>query len=1008
MRKYTLVLILWVLHVLPGWGQSSLGQQIADQHYQAGLDRMAHQQYGAAYSSFSKFLETHLPQDTRVPDAAYYRAFCSVTLLHKDGESMLSAFVADYPDHPRAVLAYYEMGNAFFDEKNYGKAASYYAKVDFKALNEEQGLIGRFRWGYSLFSQRNLLSALDQFNVVKVTGGQYGPAASYYSGFIELSVGDYDNASIDLRRAEKSTAYSTIVPPLIATVLQRQGKDDELIAYVEPLLDREDIATDDLSLLVAEAWYRKNNFGNAYPRYEDYLDGRENAPRSVYLRAGVAAHSVNKDENALTYLKRAASTTDSVGMHASYLLGTIYLQRNEKPLALTAFETSRKFNEDPALAEESLFLAAKINYDLGRPDVSINEFETILAQYPQSVHSQEIKELLAQAYINANNVNKAIAYIESLPQRSLAVDRAYQKATYLKGTEYFNKDEYAEAATLFEKSLAVPVDSRFVGEASFWLAETYSTGRRYEEAIPHYEKALTASGVPANLSVQIRYGLGYAHYNLQHYDRAIVSFRDYVSRGTRDPNYADGLLRLADCQYVLKSYGEALATYRKVIDMKSVDRDYAHLQCGKILMLQRQFGQAETELNAVASSGEARYADEARFQLGQLSLEQSNYSGAVSHFTTLIAAGQNNRYIPYALTRRATANYNLKNYGQTADDYIRVLLEFPTHPAAQDILLPLEESLRLAGRQDEFGQYLASYKEANPDAKGLETVEFETAKNLYFNQEYQRAINGLQSFLRGYPDSPQATEARYYLAESYYRQKDFPKSLELLNQVQQDHSFGMVTRAIARIGELEFRLQHYDTAVTAFQRLRRLAVNKKEEYTALSGLMESYHLLSAYDSSDVYARQIQTLGGVNASALSRASLFLGKNAKARGDYETAKDEFLNTFNMAQDENGAEAKYLLAEIFYLTGNHTMCFETLISLNKDFAAYNEWVGKSFLLLADNYIATKEIFQAKGTLQSLIDNFPLEAVRNKAAEKLKLIEASELNKQEAAKRDSTEQKP
>jgi hypothetical protein len=32
----------------------------------------------------------------------------------------------------------------------------------------------------------------------------------------------------------------------------------------------------------------------------------------------------------------------------------------------------------------------------------------------------------------------------------------------------------------------------------------------------------------------------------------------------------------------------------------------------------------------------------------------------------------------------------------------------------------------------------------------------------------------------------------------------------------------------------------------------------------------------------------------------------------------------------------------------------------------------VAKSFILLADNYVALKDIFQAKSTLQSIIENY------------------------------------
>src|SRR6202000_1506703 len=46
----------------------------------------------------------------------------------------------------------------------------------------------------------------------------------------------------------------------------------------------------------------------------------------------------------------------------------------------------------------------------------------------------------------------------------------------------------------------------------------------------------------------------------------------------------------------------------------------------------------------------------------------------------------------------------------------------------------------------------------------------------------------------------------------------------------------------------------------------------------------------------------------------------------------------------------------------------CFE----MNTDFSNYEYWVAKAFILLADNYVKLKDNFQAKATLQSIIDNY------------------------------------
>jgi len=1009
MTKSTLVLAVWCICVTASLGQSTLSQTDADLSFQSGLDRMKHSQYGTAYDAFQKFLSIAPTTDPRRPEAEYYRAFSAVTLMNPAGESMLGSFIDRNPSHPKAIQGYYDLANHFYDEKNYVKAVSFYKKVDFNTLPDEQRFVGRFRWGYSLFNQRELVGALDQFNTIKTAGGMYGPAASYYAGFVELSVGDYENALVDLKRAEKNESYASVVPPLIATAYQRQGKDDDLIQYVEPLLNREDLATDELSLLIAEAWFRKGTYAKALTGYQAYLDEHETPVRSLYYRAGFSAWSSANDDLALTYLKLAASDKDSLGLYSAYLLGSVYLKRNEKLPALIAFETSKKFKENPPIAEESAFVAAKIKYDLGRSDASISDFESVLVQYPQSSHTQEIKELLAQAYINANNVNKAIEHIEALTHRTPAIDKAFQKAAYLKGTEYFNKDEYPQAVTYFQKSLDVPVDHKIVAEASFWLGETYAVGRRWEEAARAYEHAIGKDGISQELTASIRYGLGYARYNLQQFDRALVSFREFVAKGQRSPHYADGLLRLADCQYIAKAYNEALSSYRRVIDLKSVDSEYARLQGGIIMFILKRYPDAEKELASVARNRGSQWSEEARFQLGQMDLERGNYPSAVSNYTVLISSSPLSRFVPYAYSRRAAANYNLKNYGQTADDYIAVVEKFPAHPAGADVLLPLQEALRLAGRNDEFEKYLAVFKQANPDAKGVEAVEYESAKNHYFNQLYPKAIEALAAFVRNYPQSAHATEARYYQAESYYRVKDVQKSLELHKEVSSDNSFTLLARSVARVAELEFKLQHYDNAVASFNRLARIAANKKDAFTAVNGLMESYYMLASYDSSDHYARQVQELGSIGVNAASKASLYLGKSAKARGDYETAKDEFIATFNAAQDEYGAEAKYLLAEIFFLRGEHAQCRETLISLSHDFASYDSWVGKAFLLLAEDYVATKETFQAKATLRSLIDNFPTADIRDIASERLKIIEDDEQKRQqELIKKDSTERKP
>ena len=994
-----IVFFLFVAASYHAIAQDLLSQSQSDRLYKSAKELLAHNEFGAARDAFSQFLVVAPANDARRVDAEYYEAYTGLSLYHGDGEKKINDFIVQYPLEPKSSLAYYDLGSFFYTEKNYTKASTYFQKADFPALSSEVQNTGRFRWGYSLFNLKKLKESLDQFNFIKAQGGQYGIAASYYAGVIEYGNGEYTAALTDLKRAAQNESYASIVPYIIANLYYKQKSYDELLAYARTVETKQNISdSKEIALLTAEAYFKKGDYSHALTGFTSYLDGKESADKGVLYRAGYSAYTVLQDDAAISYFRRSASDKDSVGFYSSYYLGSLYLKKQQKPQALNAFDNARNFKVDPRIVEESTYQFAKISYELGKPDQAIAEFENFVVQFPQSVHITEVKELLSQTYVNANNYNKAIEYIEAMPKRGANIDLAYQKATLLKGEELFNKEDYENAVKLFEKSLQFPIDQNLTAEASFWAGEAYSIGRKYTEAAVHYQRIIALLDFKNQEVIsKARYGLGYAFFNQQIYDRALFNFKDYVNKALKtDPNLPDGTLRLADSYYVSKSYADALTNYRKAIQLNSPDKDYAYVQSGVVLGIQRKYQEAMTEFDVVIKNyPQSRFIDEAIFQRAQLDFEQGNYGSAVSGFTKLLDTQKSSRFLPYAYTRRASSYYNLKDYNKTAADYISVIEKFPSHPVTNDILIPLQEALTLAGRPAEFDKYLTTFKTANPGAKGIESVEYESAKTLYFNQDYQRAIQNLNNYIAGYPESPRLSEAKYYQAESYYRLREFSKALDIYNGLAKDNTFAMASKVVARVAELEFKAGNFERAIPDFRVLSKMAITKKDQFNAWSGLMESHFLLAAYDSSNYYAKLILEKGNVNAGAQNKASLFLGKAAKAKGDYETAKDEFLTTLNTAQDEYGAEAKYLLAEILYLSKDYKQSNETLISLNRDFSSYTDWVGKSYLLLADNYLALGDSFQTKRTLQSLIENFPQEQVKTVARERLKKLEDEELKK-------------
>lgn len=261
------------------------------------------------------------------------------------------------------------------------------------------------------------------------------------------------------------------------------------------------------------------------------------------------------------------------------------------------------------------------------------------------------------------------------------------------------------------------------------------------------------------------YGLGYVLFNSRQYDQALPMFRHFVSKASRGtPLYTDALVRLADCLYATKSYSDALSHYNRARQMGSAEDDYLLFQQGMINGILRNYSESRNLFNLLLSQyPKSTYRDEAIYQRAQFDIEQGNYQLAVDGLSQLIRQASGSRFLPYAYLRRAASYYNLKQYDRAAADYIEILQQFPSHPAAQQAIMLLPEALNLAGRGHEFEQYLSFYKQANPGDKNLEVVEFERSKNLYFAGQYNQAIAALQQFLSSYPESARQDEARFYL-----------------------------------------------------------------------------------------------------------------------------------------------------------------------------------------------------------------------------------------------------
>ena len=178
-------------------------------------------------------------------------------------------------------------------------------------------------------------------------------------------------------------------------------------------------------------------------------------------------------------------------------------------------------------------------------------------------------------------------------------------------------------------------------------------------------------------------------------------------------------------------------------------------------------------------------------------------------------------------------------------------------------------------------------------------------------------------------------------------------------------------------------MQEYELAIAAYKKLKQTAKNDREALKALEGLMSTYYAMRDFDNVRIYAEQIIQKEDQLSAIRNAAKIYILRALIGTGNLEEAKSLVIEIANQANDEAGAEASYLLAEIYYNEEKFNESIDFCISLIGKFGIYQEWTDRAYILLVENYMASGELLQSKATLKSILENTKNEELRIKALE-------------------------
>lgn len=948
--------------------------------FRDGIELIQKEKFVAAQHCFEQVIDKTPDKGNELRAISmYYRAFCAGNLMHRNTEQLYMDFFDQYPQHNSINVARFYLARYLFQTKALKKCSKQLELIDYSDLKVEQKLEYNYRKGYCYFTDSNYTESKKCLIQVKDIDSKYKAPATYYYSHIAYLEKNYETARLGFESLRDDEYFSPIVPYYIIQIYYLQGKYDKILEIGPGLLAKSsEKRKPDITRMIGEAYYNTNLFKESIPYLEQYIDKSSiQATRGDFYQLGYACYRNNQLDKAIKNFAEVTSEPDSLSQTTYYLLGDCYLKQNQKNFAANSFYEAFKLDFIPKIKEDALYNYAKLQYELSNNPFqnAIVSFENFANAYPNSTHIDEVNSYLVAIYENTQNYKSAIASLEKINNKGPKLLASYQRMTHFRAIELFNDDNYIEAIGMFNKSLKNQFHKSYTAQSLYWLGESYYRTENYDSSLLIMNKFLTSPGAFELPEYPMaHYTMGYSFFKQKKYSNALTSFRKFNENNTQiEPKtiVSDAYNRTADCFFVQKNFTEAIVNYDKSMNMNLLDVDYALYQKG---ISQGALKRPDDEIATLTTLGttfpKSNYIDDSYFELAQTYNAKGNFNEAINTYNKLINEFPNSQYVKKAMSELGMVYNNTDRNSEALVILKKVVVDYPGTQESSDAFKNIKNIYIENNDPDGFFVWAKNF--ATVSNTDQDSTTFKAAYNLYLSDDCDKSRKGFADYLTKFPNGLFVSTANFCAAECDMKNgkpADALKGYEYIINNNQGSSFE--EKSLLTAASIEFTSNNYDNALKYYERLKLIANEKNNITIASLGKMRILFNQKNWRSAINSAVEFKKIDKLTIAQVEESSVVIIRSALAIDSLNIAQNECI-TLLKSKAEAGAEAKYTIAYIEFRKGNFDAAEKKAFDLLSAGSPFEYWLAKSYVLLGDIYVEKGDLFQAKHTYKSIMDNY------------------------------------
>ena len=917
-----------------------------------------------------------------IQEADYMLVYSAYEQGRPNAVELLKDYLDVYPASRHADEVNFLIGSAHFGLGEYQKAIFWFNESNIDMLSPEQQEAYCFRLAYSLLQTGDMEKARGYFARIEQIGTKYREASTYYVAYIDYATGKYNNALVEFTRLKDLSDYKERSLYYITQIYFIQNKYEKVISEGKELLasypDSEN--NSEVYRIMGNAYYHLGNEDQAINMLSKYVSSTDSPLRGDLYILGVCYYNKGNYSSAVNALGRTVRENDALSQNAYLYLGQSYLKLKDKNNARMAFEAAATSSFDKQVKEAAMYNYALLIHETAFTGFgeSVTIFEDFLNDFPNSKYADKVNDYLVEVYLTTKNYQAALNSIDKIKHPSTKILEAKQDILFQLGTQAFTNMELDKAVDLFSRAIslgAYNLESR--NDAYFWRGESYYRQGEYNKAISDYRTYLNNTRQRnTDMYALAHYNLGYSYFKLKEYGEALNRFRQYVNleSNQQTPAYADAYNRIGDCLFHNRQFAMAEENYTRAAQLQPSAGDYSVYQKGFLLGLQKDYkGKISVMDRLIRDFPESQYVDDALFEKGRSYVLLDNNQAAAASFEQLMRDFPQSSLARKAGVQLGLIYFNDNQPEKAAEAYKSVISNYPGSEEAKVALQDLKSVYIELNDINSFAAYANSLGgNVRFEVSEQDSLTYLAAEKLFMRGDNEGARRSLTNYLQTFPQGAFSSNANFYLASIAFAKKDLEEAKRLFSLVLESGDTKFREESWARKAEIEYQDKDYAAAMESFKHLQAVAENPENKEAAKLGLMRCAELTGQPQEALLAANDLLKEPKLSPEIMSEARYVRAKAYISLKQENKALADLKEISKDTRTIHGAEAKYLLAQLYYDNKDDKNAETVLMNFIENGTPHQYWLARGFILLADIYIRQGDDFQARQYLTSLQNNY------------------------------------